>query len=141
MNRKLITSVSLPESDARLWRSSRKEILCFAERFLRNQTRKPFRREVTRTYNRQSGQKFVITTTRFTAVEYDTFHCVAAILRVSVSSLICGLIRMWQDSTGKNTGQLVCNNYRATTLKWDVEAGILLEIIVFGQNAPTGVPP
>lgn len=138
MKRTLITSVSLPTTEAALWRANRKAILHFAERYSRIQMRKQVRREVTRRYNRSTGQKFVITTTRFTTAEYDTFHYIAAALRVSVSSLIYGLIKLWEKPSRRAIQRFYCNNYYAASTKWDPEAGILEEIITFWRR---GEPP
>jgi len=131
MKKTLVTSISLPENVAQLWRSNKREILRFGERYMRIQLRKQMRREVTRTYNRRPGEKFVVTSTRFTAAEYDTFNYIAAAIRVSVSSLIYGLIRLWQKPSRRAIRRFFCSNYSATTTKWDVEAGFLEEYITF----------
>ncbi|MBS0617848.1 MAG: hypothetical protein JSR44_06640 [Spirochaetes bacterium] len=131
MKKTLISSVSLPETSALLWRSRKKEILRFSERYLRIQMRNQLRREVTRTYNRKPGEKFVITTTRFTTAEYDTFHYIAAALRVSVSFLIYGLIKLWQKPSRRAIRRYFCSNYSATTTKWDPEAGFAEEFLTF----------
>lgn len=131
MKRDLITSVSLPGAEATLWRGRKREILLFGQRYLRMQLRKQMRREVTRTYNRRPGEKFVITTTRFTAAEYDTFHYIAASLRVSVSSLIYGLIKLWQKPSRRAIRRFFASNYYAQSSKWDVEAGFSEEFLTF----------
>lgn len=131
MKKTLITSISLPEATARLWRSRKREILQFGERYLRIQMRNQMRREVTRTYNRRPGERFVITTTRFTTGEYDTFHYIAAALRVSVSLLIYGLIKLWQKPSRRAIRRYFCSNYSATATKWDPEAGFFEEYLTF----------
>ncbi|MBS0618200.1 MAG: hypothetical protein JSR44_08425 [Spirochaetes bacterium] len=137
MKKTLISSVSLPETSALLWRSKKREILRFGERYLRIQMRNQLRREVTRTYNRKPDEKFVITTTRFTTAEYDTFHYIAAALRVSVSFLIYGLIKLWQKPSRRAMRRYFCSNYSATTTKWDPEAGFAEESLIFWSgNTP-----
>jgi len=130
MKRTMITSVSLPETETKLWRKRRKEILEFGERYLRIQMRKQVRREVTRKYNRTNG-KCVITTTRFATAEYDTFHYVAASLRVSVSSLIYGLIKLWQKPSRRAIRRFFTTNYSFDATKWDPEAGLIEEFLAF----------
>lgn len=130
MKGKMITSVSLPEAETRLWRNHRREILRFGERYLRIQMRKQVRREVTRQYNRTNG-KCVITTTRFATAEYDTFHYVAACLRVSVSSLIYGLIKLWQKPSRRAICRFFTTNYSFAIPKWDPEAGLMDEVLTF----------
>ncbi|MBS0618645.1 MAG: hypothetical protein JSR44_10685 [Spirochaetes bacterium] len=131
MHNTLTTSVSLPKGAAILWREHRREIIRFAERYLRIQMRKEARREVTRRYNRQNGEEFVIVTTRFRAAEYDTFHFVAAALRVSVSSLIYGLIKLWQKPSRRAIRRFFSTNYSFRSTKWDAEAGFAEENITF----------
>lgn len=131
MEKSLVTSISLPENTAQLWRNKKREILRFSQRYIRIQLRKQMRREVTRTYNRRPGEKFVVTSTRFTAAEYDTFHYIAAALRVSVSSLIYGLIKLWKKPSRQSIRRFFCSNYYATTTKWDAEAGFLEEYLTF----------
>lgn len=114
-----------------LWRAKKREILRFAERYLRIQMRMQMRREVTRTYNRRPGKKFVITATRLTAAEYDTFHYIAAVIRVSVSSLIYGLIQLWKKPSRRVIRRFFETNYCAFTSKWDAEAGSAEENIIF----------
>ncbi|MBS0618761.1 MAG: hypothetical protein JSR44_11270 [Spirochaetes bacterium] len=141
MQKKLITSVSLPEIEAGEWRRNRKEIMQFAERFLRIKMRNKVRRDVTRTYNRRLGVKFVITTSRFTAAEYDTFHYIAAALRVSVSALIYGLIKLWQKPTRRAIRRFFWTNYSAETLKWDPEGGYIDENVTFWLVVDKTSPP
>lgn len=141
MKRELITSVSLPEAAALLWRGQRKEIMRFAVRYLRIQMRNEVRREVTRLYNR-GKEKNVITTTRFTTAEYDTFHYVAAALRVSVSFLIYGLIKLWQKPSRRAIRRFFESNYSHATGKWDAEAGFLEEFLTFWRaNGRKDTPP
>ncbi len=74
--KQLVTSVSLPEAEAGLWRANRAEIMQFSERYLRIKMRNKIRRAVTRKYNR-AEEEFEIVTTRFAPTEYDTLHFVA----------------------------------------------------------------
>lgn len=131
MKKSLVTSVSLPADTALLWKGKRKEIMKFAERYLRIQMRKQVKREVTRSYNRQLGKKFIIISTRFSSAEYDTFHYIAAALRVSVSSLIYGLIKLWQKPSRRAIRRFFCINYCSVASKWDSEAGFLEEFVTF----------
>lgn len=140
MKRALITSVSLPQAEANLWRGRRREILRFAERYLRIKMRNQVRRAVTRRYNRQRG-KFVITTTRLTAAEYDTFHYVAAALRVSVSSLVYGLIKLWEKPSRRAIRRFFATNYSHLATKWDAEAGWMEEFLSFWRADSTNQPP
>jgi hypothetical protein len=64
MKDRLTTSVSLPAETAHHWRKKHREIMRFAERFLRLQMRNAVRRAVTRRYNRDE-EGFAIVTTRF----------------------------------------------------------------------------
>lgn len=147
MKTKLITSVSLPQNSAVHWRLHRREIMAFAERFLRIQMRGEIRRSVARTYNREPGP-FEIVTTRFSAAEYDTLHYVAASLRVSVSSLVHGIIRLWLKPSRRAIGRFIASNYDCEIVKWDPEAGFIQENLLFwhcvpdnhGKN-PTNEPP
>ncbi|MBS0618647.1 MAG: hypothetical protein JSR44_10695 [Spirochaetes bacterium] len=138
MQKKIITSVSLPNAAAKYWREHRANIMQFAERYLRLQMRNPVRRELARQYNR-TGDAFEIVTTRFSTAEYDTLHYVAAALRVSVSSLIFGLIKLWLKPSRRAIQRFFSINYSYSAPKWDPEAGILEEILTFwrhnGNNA------
>jgi len=140
MKKSLVTSVSLPIAEAQFWKGKRKEIMKFAERYLRIQMRKQVKREVTRAYNRQLGKKFIVISTRFSSAEYDTFHYIAAALRVSVSSLIYGLIKLWQKPSRHAIRRFFCSNYYALSSKWDIEAGFLEEFVTFWladeENSP-----
>ena len=90
-----ITSISLPKQYVALWRKHRRNIMHFAERYLRLRMRDTTVRNSTRRYNRMNGP-CVVVTARFSEVEYDTLHAVASALRVSVSSLVFGVIKLWQ---------------------------------------------
>ncbi|MBS0618589.1 MAG: hypothetical protein JSR44_10385 [Spirochaetes bacterium] len=137
----LTTSISLPSAVAGFWRSDRQEIMRFAERFLRVQMRHAVRREVTRKYNRLGGS-YEIITTRFTAAEYDTLHYVASALRVSVSSLIFGIIKLWLKPSRRSIQRFFLTNYQLVEGKWDSEGGIVEEIVTFWRvNAPDVPPP
>jgi hypothetical protein len=132
----LTTSVSLPAGAALLWRHNKREIMCFAARFLRIQMRKAVCREVTRTYNRAQGE-YQIVTTRFTPAEYDTLHFVAASFRVSVSSLICGLIQLWTKPARRNSKTHFVTNYCTIDIIWNQTTGILEENLTFwNPNVP-----
>ncbi len=135
MQTKIVTSVSLPQSAATCWQINRREIMAFAERFLRLRMRGEMRRSVARTYNR-AAEPFAIVTARFTAAEYDTLHYVAASLRVSVSSLIHGIIRLWLKPSRRAIRRFIASNYDHTIVKWDPEAGFIEENLYFWQNEP-----
>ena len=139
MHDKLTTSVSLPEDVARHWRAKQGEILRFAARYLRQQMRNPVRRGVTRRYNHE-GSDFEIVTTRFTDAEYDTLHFVAASLRVSVSSLVYGLIQLWLKPAWRAIRRFFATNCTCSPLKWDTDAGMILEKLTFRchETANTG---
>ena len=139
--KQLVTSVSLPEAEAGLWRGKRAEIMLFSERYLRIQMRNQIRRAVTRKYNRGTEGKFAIVTTRFAPTEYDTLHFVAAALRVSVSLLIYGLIQLWKKPSRRAIRRFFSINYSADSEGWDVSAGFLEEIITFWAVENPGDPP
>ncbi|MBL8032678.1 MAG: hypothetical protein JNJ69_03185 [Leptospiraceae bacterium] len=132
---KLTTSVSLPVGFQDYWRCNRNEIMQFAERYLRICMRNNLRRAVTRTYNRGKGE-YRIVTTRFAAAEYDTLHYVAASLRVSVSSLIYGLILLWLKPVRRTSRYSFATNYSCNMIKWDPEAGLVEESLIFWQVKP-----
>lgn len=136
MQTKIVTSVSLPRSAAILWRAHHTEIMAFAERFLRIRMRCEIRRGVARTYNR-TAEPFSIVTARFTPAEYDSLHYVAASLRVSVSSLIHGLIRLWLKPSRRAVCRFIASNYDYDIVKWDPEAGFIQENLIFWQSEPT----
>ena len=135
MNTKLTTSVSLPQISVQHWRRHRSQIMAFAGRFLRIQMRSAIRRSVTRSYNRSSGP-CVIVTARFTPTEYDTLHYVAASLRVSVSSLVHGIIQLWLKPARRAIRQFIASNYDCNIVKWDPEAGFIEENLVFWRYEP-----
>lgn len=136
MQTKIVTSVSLPRSAVILWRAHHTEIMAFAERFLRIRMRCEIRRGVARTYNR-TAEPFAIVTARFSAAEYDSLHYVAASLRVSVSSLVHGLIRLWLKPSRRAARRLIASNYDYDILKWDPEAGFIQENLIFWQYEST----
>ncbi len=138
--KQLVTSVSLPEAEAGLWRANRAEIMQFSERYLRIKMRNQIRRAVTRKYNRVDGE-FAIVTTRFAPTEYDTLHFVAAALRVSVSLLIYGLILLWQKPSRRAIRRFFSINYSADSEGWDTSAGFLEESITFWAVENPGDPP
>jgi hypothetical protein len=143
MKDRLTTSVSLPAETAQHWRKKHREIMRFAERFLRLQMRSAVRRAVTRRYNRD-GEGYEIVTTRFSAAEYDTLHYVAASLRVSVSSLVHGLIRLWLKPARRAIRRFFATNYDWNPVKWDAEAGFLEENLIFWRvdpEKPETIPP
>lgn len=138
----LVTSVSLPKKEAMLWRQSRREIMQFSERYLRIQMRRPMRRGVTKQYNNCPEQTYDIVTTRFSGVEYDTLHFVAATLRVSVSLLIYGLIKLWSKPTRRAIRRFFSINYSGFTTEWHSDAGFVEESITFWMvDNPNGPPP
>lgn len=142
MKNKLVTSVSLPADVAAFWREKRVEIMRYAERFLRIQMRNSVRRAVTRRYNR-NGECFTIVTTRFSAAEYDTLHFVAASLRVSVSSLVYGLIKLWLKPSRRALRRFFATNYDCPPQKWDPEGGFMEENLIFWRvpGPETTKPP
>ncbi|MFZ5630901.1 MAG: hypothetical protein ACOY5B_17340 [Spirochaetota bacterium] len=128
----------MPVQAADKWQRNRREIMRFAGRYLRTQMRNELRRGVTRTYNRGKGE-YRRVTTRFTSAEYDTLHFVAASLRVSVSSLIYGLIHLWQKPSRRTIRRFFASNCACEAGKWDPEAGFIDEFVVFwrmGSNIP-----
>ncbi len=139
--RPLVTSVSLPEAEAGLWRNHRKEIMSFSERYLKVQMRHKIRRAVTRTYNRRQDTKFCIVTTRFAPTEYDSLHFVAAGLRVSVSLLIYGLIKLWKKPSRRAARRFFSINYWMESAEWSPEAGFIEESITFWRVENPGDPP
>lgn len=142
MNDVLTTSVSLPVEVAETWRENRREIMRYAARYLRTQMRKPTRRGVTRSYNRGKGD-FVRVTTRFTGAEYDTLHFVAASLRVSVSSLVYGLVLLWLKPSRRALSRFFVTNCLCEEGKWDPEAGFVEEFVTFWRldSAISPYPP
>lgn len=138
----MVTSVSLPVAFAACWRQNRAAIMEFADRYLCLAMHFPVRREVTRTYNRGKGE-FEIVNTRFSPAEYDALHCVATALRVSVSSLIYGLIKLWLKPVRRNRPNRMCANYSLVEIVWNPEGGILEESLTFWRRTtenPEGRP-
>ena len=135
---KITTSVSLPAAYAVYWRTAHQEIMLFAERYLRLCLRHDLRRAVPRRYNRAAGE-YAIVTTRFTAAEYDTLHYVASSLRISVSSLVYGIIRLWLKPARRAVRRFFATNYECSIVKWDPEAGYVEENLTFwrldGENS------
>jgi hypothetical protein len=135
MQTNITTSVSLPTEVGRIWRQQRREIMRFAARYLRLRMRGDLRRAVARRYNRVVGE-YEIVTTRFSAAEYDSLHYVASSLRVSVSSLIYGLIKLWHKPARRAIRRFFATNYDCSLIKWDAEAGFLEESICFWRIDP-----
>ncbi len=125
-----ITSISLPKSHVAIWRKHRKDIMLFAERYLRLAMRNPTMRNCTRRYNRSNGPCAVITA-RFSGVEYDTLHAVASALRVSASSLIFGIIKLWQKPSRHQWPWMVESNYDFKEICWRTYAGLIEENLLF----------
>ncbi len=139
----LTTSVSLPASKAILWRTHQSEIMRLAIRTLRlTMFRQGIRRGVKRHYNRIPGE-FLIVTTRFTEAEYDTLHCAAAAMRVSVSWLVDRMINLWLKPTRRDRGNTHVTNYECDSLIWCENAGVITECIFFWSKFPrkTYTPP
>ncbi|MCX7633775.1 MAG: hypothetical protein N2Z22_10635 [Turneriella sp.] len=82
--------------------------MCFAARFLRLKMRNPIRRGVARSYNDAEGP-YRIVTTRLTSEEYDALLLTASALRVSVSSLVYGLILLWLKPAWRAQETLFCD--------------------------------
>ncbi len=135
----LTTSVSLPTEVAEAWREHRQEIMRFAARYLRTQMRRELQRGVTRRYNRGKGE-YARVTTRFTRGEYDMLHFVAVALRVSVSSLIYGLILLWLKPARRAIQRFFMTNYCCKTGKWDPEGGFTEEFITFWRLESDTLP-
>lgn len=138
----MVTSVSLPANLVPVWRADRRKIMDFGDRFLRLLLRGDIRRSTTRTYNR-SAQEFQVVHVRFSPAEYDALHCAAAALRVSVSSIVCGIIRLWLKPQRRAHGAKYRANYCMDEVVWNPEAGIYEESLTFwaiSQENPTGRP-
>ena len=130
----LTTSVSLPVKHAQLWRAKQRQIMRLTTRMLRSLfTRMPVRRGSKRLYNR-TGEDFQIVTTRFTETEYDTLHCAAAALRVSVSWLVYCLIKLWLKPSQRVKTNLYTTNYYMTPHTCGPTALIFTESIYFRRN-------
>lgn len=127
----LTTSVSLPATEAQIWRRHQREVMRLAIRTLRlTMFRNGVRRATTRRYNRRASP-FVGATTRFTTAEYDTLHCAAAAMRVSVSWLVHRMILLWLKPARRLRGNLHVTNYECDALKWNENAGIITECLLF----------
>ncbi|MCS6971488.1 MAG: hypothetical protein NZL89_00550 [Leptospiraceae bacterium] len=134
------TSVSLPENVAEHWQKHQREIMRFAARFLRLKMRNPIRRGVTRSYNDAEGP-YRIVTTRFTPEEHDALLCVASALRVSVSSLVYGLILLWLKPARRALRRFFAINYYQEASRWDPVAGYLIEKLFFWHWREGEKPP
>ncbi|MCX7633641.1 MAG: hypothetical protein N2Z22_09955 [Turneriella sp.] len=134
------TSVSLPENVAECWQKHQREIMRFAARFLRLKMRNPIRRGVTRSYNDAEGP-YRIVTTRFTPEEHDALLCVASALRVSVSSLVYGLILLWLKPARRGLKHFFAINYYQEPSRWDPAAGYLVEKLFFWHWREGEKPP
>ncbi|GAB4435814.1 MAG: hypothetical protein OHK0011_19000 [Turneriella sp.] len=138
----MVTSISLPEGLVAVWRENRRSILDFGDRYLRLIMRGKIRRETTRTYNR-SSQPFRVVHVRFSPAEYDALHCAGAALRVSVSLIVCGIIRLWLKPHRRAQGVRYRANYCMDEVVWNPEAGIYEESLTFWRitpENPTGRP-
>ncbi|MFO1480411.1 MAG: hypothetical protein U1F40_09455 [Turneriella sp.] len=93
------------------------------------------RRGVKRSYNRQQGP-FEVVTTRFTMAEYDTLHCAAAAMRVSVSWLVYRMVRLWLKPERRWQGNTHVTNYDCDSLKWNENAGVITECLLFWPKFP-----
>jgi len=132
----LTTSVSLPAEQAQIWRTSQREIMRLAIRTLRlTMFRNGVRRATTRRYNRRASP-FVGATTRFTTAEYDTLHCAAAAMRVSVSWLVYRMVRLWLKPERRWQGNTHVTNYDCDSLKWNENAGVITECLLFWPKFP-----
>ena len=128
----ITTSVSLPIEYAIIWRQQRVAVMHCACRALRLAMRQgSIRREVARQYNRCDAE-FQIVTTRFTSAEYDTLHYVASALRISVSLLVCWIIKMYLKPARRKNSFLT--NYAYLPVSWGQNGGILTEILIFYRN-------
>lgn len=127
MKKKLIiTSVSLPESCADIWRAHRREILKMSARYARICMRKGIKRGVTKQYN-CTEEKYFIVTTRFLPDEYDFLHFLSSVLRVSVSYFIFGLISLWSKKNRSARSIRWKAIYRFRKKSWSTRTGILEE--------------
>lgn len=138
----LTTSISLPAEQAPIWRANQREVMRLAVRTLRlTMFRNGVRRSVTRRYNRHE-QPFVVVTTRFTAAEYDTLHCAAAAMRVSVSWLVNRMIQLWLKPARRRAGNTHVTNYDCDSLKWNNQVGVITECLMFWRkNHPKNREP
>jgi hypothetical protein len=98
----IVTSVSLPEKYAKIWRRKRKRIMRYAMHTYRTEMiKRGIQRGVTRRYNR-IGKPMVIVTVRFKPDEFDVLQFVSGSVRISVSLLLFLIIKNWlQRRAGK----------------------------------------
>jgi hypothetical protein len=123
----LVTSVSLPESYAKIWRKRHRRIMRHALHTFRVELKKAtVKRGVTRRYNR-TGIPPIIVTTRFTQNEYDALHFIAASLRISVSLLLCMIIRRWMMRPRQTDLPALHAKYHLELHKWRPGCWILTE--------------
>jgi hypothetical protein len=136
----ITTSICLSKEFTLIWRAHRRQIMKFAVRLLRlAMHHEPVRRGVGRTYNRIGGG-FCIVTARFTAAEYDALHFVASTIRVSVSSLVYQLIRLWKKPSRRNRGNTHVTNYELNLCNWSAAAGVVTESLMFWEKITTKPP-
>ena len=136
----ITTSICLPITLVATWREKRREIMKLAVRSLRvSMHQEPIRRGVGRQYDR-TGTAFCIVTTRFSAAEYDTLHFVGSSLRVSVSSLICQVIALWNKSSRRRRGNPYVTNYELHECYWGAAAGVITESLLFWRKKPKTYP-
>lgn len=137
----LTTSVSLPIKLSAVWRGSQRAIMVLAVRSLRVQMRGgAIRRGVKRRYNRMAGG-FEIVTTRFTEAEYDTLHCAAAAMRVSVSWLVYQMILLWLKPARRKRRNSHLTNYVLVPLIWNENVGVFAESLWFLRKPKPQQPP
>lgn len=127
----LTTSVSLPDAAAKEWRQNQRSIMRTAIRTLRIFLRRnPVRRGVTRRYNTACGA-YQIVTTRFTEAEYDTLHFAASAMRLSVSSLVWFMVKLWLKSSRRRRWNKFLTNYELYSCNWSRFAGVVTESLLF----------
>jgi hypothetical protein len=137
----LTTSVSLPATEAEIWRHSQREVMQMAIRTLRlTMFKNGLRRGVKRSYN-QRQQNFKIVTTRFTGAEYDTLHCAAAAMRVSVSWLVYRMILLWLKPARRIRGNTHVTNYECDSLRWSQNVGVVTECLFFWPKIRSSPSP
>ena len=130
----LTTSVSLPMGHTTLWRRHYAQIMRYAADMLADaRSKMPLRRGVTRLYNRR-GRDYAIVTSRFSEAEYDTLHCAASALRVSVSWLIERLITLWLNRIENRRPAIFTTNYSINTTNSDNTILIFTECIAFSPR-------
>ncbi len=125
----ITTSLSLPVDFAKIWRGDKVAVMRCACRTLRLAMHQGgIRRSVARQYNRGNSE-FRIVTTRFTPAEYDTLHYVASAMRISVSLLVCWIIKMYLKPTRRQNPFVT--NYEYFPVNWGRNAGVLTEAVFF----------